>query len=107
VDERDGGDREKKYGRQGEESDDVPAPDFLMRAAAIFMPVARLVLQDLGRDRDVRGDKARNLLEWKWMYTNEEAVVAAAESLLRFDEDKMNNGADAIYPWKCVQSLSR
>lgn len=75
----------------GDKAKRVPTfqlPDFLMRAVAIFMPVARLVLQDLGRDRDVRGDKARNLLGWKWKYTNEEAVVAAAESLFKFDEDK-------------------
>ncbi|KAL5051291.1 hypothetical protein BDW71DRAFT_170733 [Aspergillus fruticulosus] len=74
----------------GEKAKKVPTfqlPDFLVRAVAMVMPVARLVLQDLGRDRDVRGEKARSLLGWEWKYTNEEAVVAAAESLIKFDGD--------------------
>ncbi|RDW76856.1 SDR family oxidoreductase [Aspergillus mulundensis] len=74
-----------KLGEKGRKVPSLTLPDFLVRAVALVMPVARLILPDLGRDRDVRGDKAREMLGWRWKYSNGEAVMAAAESLIKFD----------------------
>ncbi|KAL4899867.1 hypothetical protein BDW74DRAFT_188892 [Aspergillus multicolor] len=73
-----------KLGEKGKKVPSLTLPDFLVRAVALIMPVARLILPDLGRERDVKGDKARTVLGWKWKYGNEEAVMSAAESLIKF-----------------------
>jgi dihydroflavonol-4-reductase len=40
----------------------IPVPDFLVRVIAIFDPVARGRLYDLGRRRQVSSEKARRML---------------------------------------------
>ncbi|KAL3462233.1 hypothetical protein BJX64DRAFT_259489 [Aspergillus heterothallicus] len=75
-------------GKLGERARKVPGlvlPDVLVRGVAVFMPVARLLLADLGIARVISGEKARTVLGWETRYSNEEAVVAAAESILRFN----------------------
>jgi dihydroflavonol-4-reductase len=71
--------------RLGRTAAKVPArqfPDWMVRVAAIFNPDMREVLPELGKRKNARGDKARRLLGWS-PRASEEAIVAAAESLVR------------------------
>jgi dihydroflavonol-4-reductase len=42
----------------------IPVPDFLVRVIAIFDPVARGRLYELGKRRQVSSEKARQMLGW-------------------------------------------
>jgi len=59
-------------------------PNIMMRGVALFLPVARLVLGDLGVAKVISNAKAREVLGWQWQYSSEQAVMASAESLIRF-----------------------
>ncbi|KAL2793007.1 hypothetical protein BJX66DRAFT_306721 [Aspergillus keveii] len=72
----------------GEKAKKVPTmvlPDMLVRGVGMFMPVARLLAADLGVHRVISGQKAREMLGWETKYGNEEAIMAAAESILKFN----------------------
>ncbi|KAL4866948.1 hypothetical protein BDV12DRAFT_172113 [Aspergillus spectabilis] len=72
----------------GEKAGKVPTmalPDFVVKLVALVMPIARLVLHDLGVEREIVGEKAREVLGWKWEYTSEQALLAAAESLVKYE----------------------
>jgi len=58
-------------------------PDWLVRVAAIWNAGARQSLPELGKQKHVTNEKARRVLGWA-PRSNEEAIVATAESLLRF-----------------------
>lgn len=71
--------------RLGAAADKVPtkeAPDWLLRLLAPFVPKLRAVVPDLGKVRQSSSEKARRLLGWS-PRSNEEAIVATAESLVR------------------------
>jgi nucleoside-diphosphate-sugar epimerase len=57
-------------------------PDWLVRLAALADPGVRQIVPELGKSKDATGEKARRLLDWS-PRSPEEAIVAAAESLLR------------------------
>lgn len=57
-------------------------PDFLVHLVAFFDPAAKQLLPELGKRKNGTGAKARRLLGWA-PRTNEEAILATAESLLR------------------------
>jgi dihydroflavonol-4-reductase len=57
-------------------------PNWLLRVLAVFVPFARTAVPHLGVIRQASNDKARRLLAWS-PRTNEEAIVATAESLIR------------------------
>ncbi len=57
-------------------------PDWLVRIVALFDPVARQIVPELGKVKNASNEKARRLLGWT-PRSNEEAIVASAESLLR------------------------
>jgi len=57
-------------------------PDWILRIAAIFDPSVRQVLPELGRAKNGTNAKAKRILGWS-PRTNEEAVIATAESLLQ------------------------
>ncbi len=57
-------------------------PDWLVRLVALFDPAAKQILPELGKRKNATGEKARRLLGWA-PRSNEEAVVATAESLVR------------------------
>jgi nucleoside-diphosphate-sugar epimerase len=59
-----------------------PLPNWLVRLAALADPTVQQVLPELGKTKAARNDKARHLLGWT-PRSNEEAIVATAESLLR------------------------
>jgi nucleoside-diphosphate-sugar epimerase len=57
-------------------------PDWLVRAVALFDPAVRVITPELGKHKNARGDKARELLGWA-PRPAEDAIVATAESLGR------------------------
>ncbi len=57
-------------------------PNWLVRIAAIRDPAVKQILPDLGKKKNATNEKARRLLGWT-PRSNEESVVATAESLLR------------------------
>jgi nucleoside-diphosphate-sugar epimerase len=72
-------------GRMGASARRVPTrqlPNWLVRIAAIRDPAVKLILPELGKVKNATGDKARRILGWA-PRSNEEAIVATAESLVR------------------------
>ena len=57
-------------------------PDFLVRLAALRDPAVRQILPELGKFKNASGEKAKRTLGWA-PRSNEEAIVATAESLVR------------------------
>jgi nucleoside-diphosphate-sugar epimerase len=57
-------------------------PNLLVRVAALMDPAARLILPELGKVKNATNAKARRMLDWA-PRSNEEAIVATAESLVR------------------------
>jgi nucleoside-diphosphate-sugar epimerase len=71
--------------RMGASARKVPTlqlPNWLVRIAALRDPAARQLLPELGKRKNATSDKAKRLLSWA-PRSNEEAVVATAESLVR------------------------
>jgi dihydroflavonol-4-reductase len=72
--------------RMGNAAAKVPTrqlPNWLVRTVALFDPGLRQLLPLLGNIRDATSAKAERLLGWK-PRSREDAIVAAAESLVRF-----------------------
>lgn len=81
--------------RMGDEAKSVTTkvlPNFLVRIAALFNPAAKNIVSQLGRIKNASNEKAKTLLGWK-PRTNEEAILASAESLLRFGVIKKSTTA--------------
>ena len=57
-------------------------PDWLMRVAVVFDPSLKLVVPELGKTKNACNAKAKSVLGWT-PRSNEEAIVATAESLVR------------------------
>ncbi|MHC5541448.1 aldehyde reductase, partial [Singulisphaera rosea] len=57
-------------------------PNWLVRLAALRDPAVKQILPELGKAKNATNAKARNLLDWS-PRSNEEAIVATAESLVR------------------------
>jgi nucleoside-diphosphate-sugar epimerase len=71
--------------RMGEAAKRVPTrqlPNWLVRIAALRDPAVKLVLPELGKRKNATNEKARRVLGWA-PRSNEESVVATAESLVR------------------------
>jgi dihydroflavonol-4-reductase len=71
--------------RMGTRARRVPmrqAPDALMRLVALFSRRVKEIVPELGRVKNGSNEKARRLLGWT-PRSNEEAIVATAESLVR------------------------
>ncbi len=71
--------------RLGDAAKRVPSgelPDWLLRVIAVFDPTVRQVVPELGKVKRATNEKARRVLGWS-PRSNEEAVVASAESLVR------------------------
>lgn len=62
-------------------------PDWGVRIAALFSPIARNLVPMLGRYRTTSNEKAKRLLGWK-PRSNEEALLATANSLIQFGQLK-------------------
>ena len=57
-------------------------PNWLVRVAALRDPAIKLITPELGKKKNATGAKARRLLGWA-PRSNDEAIVATAESLVR------------------------
>ncbi|NMN35086.1 SDR family oxidoreductase [Pedobacter sp. SG918] len=71
--------------RLGDDATKVPTkeiPNFVLRIAAWRKPELKMLVALLGQYMQASGDKAKKLLNWS-PRTNEEAIVATAESLLK------------------------
>lgn len=71
--------------RMGSSAARVPTrqlPNWLVRLAALRDPAVKQILPELGKTKNATNAKARNLLGWS-PRSNEEAIVATAESLVR------------------------
>ncbi len=74
----------------GEKAKRVPTrtlPDWTVRVAAIFSPMARGLLPHLRKHKAASNEKARHVLGWN-PRSREEAVLATAESLIYFGQGK-------------------
>ena len=58
-------------------------PDGVIRVAALFSPKAKASAPMLGGNRNASNEKAKKMLGWQ-PRSNEEAILAAAESLVKF-----------------------
>ena len=71
--------------RLGDAASKVPSrelPDWLLRLVSIFDARVRQVVPELGKMKNATNEKARRVLAWA-PRSNEESVVATAESLVR------------------------
>ena len=71
--------------RMGSAASKVPSrelPNFVVRLAALFSPLVREALPELGKVKNGSNEKARRVLGWT-PRSNEDAIVATAESLLK------------------------
>ena len=69
----------------GNQASKVPTkvmPNWLVRVAGLFNSTARTIVPQLGQFKNASSEKARTILGWK-PRTNEEAIVASAESVVR------------------------
>jgi nucleoside-diphosphate-sugar epimerase len=57
-------------------------PDWIIRLAALRDPAVKLILPELSKRKNATGEKARRVLGWK-PRSNQESVIATAESLIR------------------------
>ena len=72
-------------GRLGASAKRVPTlqlPNWLVRIAAMRDPAVKLILPELGKMKNATNEKARRLLGWA-PRSNEECILATAESLVR------------------------
>jgi len=71
--------------RLGASANRVPSrqlSNWIIRLAALRDPAIKLILPELGKKKNATNEKARRLLGWQ-PRSNEEALVATAESLVR------------------------
>jgi len=71
--------------RLGDAARRVPVrelPNWMVRLAALRDPALRTITPELGKKKNATGEKARRMLGWA-PRSNEEALVATAESLVR------------------------
>ncbi len=73
----------KRLGAAGQKAPKRELPDWLVRLGAPVNPTARQVLPELGKVKNGSNAKARRVLGWT-PRSSEDALVATAESLLRF-----------------------
>lgn len=63
-------------------------PDWLVRIAALFSPKAKAIASMLKASRNVSNEKARKVLKWEPVSTNEQAILLSVESMLKFGNIK-------------------
>lgn len=63
-------------------------PDWLVRITALFNRKAKFIASMLKASRNVSNEKARSVLGWRPLATNEEAILLSVESMLKFGHIK-------------------
>jgi len=59
-------------------------PDWVIRVSALFSPQAKSAASLLGISRNVSNEKAKQILGWKPLANNEQAILASVGSMQRF-----------------------
>ncbi len=59
-------------------------PDWVVRLGGLFSPKLKNVASMLKTSRNTSNEKAKKVLGWKPVATNEEAIAAAVESMIKF-----------------------
>ena len=77
----------KNFGDKAKQVTTKVISSWLVRAIALFNPQARAIVPQLNRIRSASNEKAKRVLGWS-PRTNEEAVLATAESLFRYNDIK-------------------
>ena len=80
--------------RLGDKAWRVPTkvmPNFVVRVLGLFNSTARTIVPQLGQVKNASSEKARKILGWE-PRTNEEAIVASAESVVRLGLDNNPDG---------------
>ena len=72
----------KRLGSAAKRVKTLELPNWVVRLAALGDPTIRMILPELGKVKKGTNEKARRLLGWA-PRSNEEAIVATAESLIR------------------------
>ena len=72
----------RRMGPAGKRIPTIELPDFLVRLAARGDEAVQQILPELGKRKNATNEKARRLLNWQ-PRSNEECLVATAESLVR------------------------
>ena len=72
----------KRMGASAKRVPTWPLPNWLVRLAALRDPAVKQILPELGKPKNATSEKATRVLGWE-PRSNEEALVATAESLLR------------------------
>jgi hypothetical protein len=70
-----------RLGDKAKKVPSIPVPDFVARMAALFDPIVRGRLFDLGKKRPVSSEKAKRVLGWTTRPVTE-TVLDTAQSLL-------------------------
>jgi len=63
-------------------------PNWLVRISALFDPKAKAIASMLKASRNVSNEKARKVLGWSPMSTNEQAILLSVDSMLKFGNIK-------------------
>jgi dihydroflavonol-4-reductase len=79
----------KNLGPKARKVPTMVLPNFLIHVVAIFLPIARLILSALGKEKTISNAKAKEILGWQWQYSNEQALMAGADSLIKFGAVKI------------------
>lgn len=85
----------ERLGSIGKRVPTMQLPNFVVRVAALFDPMVRQVVPDLGKRKNATSAKARRLLGWS-PRSNEEAITSTGESLARLG--LLKNGARRDLP---------
>jgi dihydroflavonol-4-reductase len=72
----------QRMGAWGRKAPRKQLPNWVVRLAALGLPVVRQILPELGKLKHASHEKATRLLGWQ-PRSNEEAILATAESLVR------------------------
>lgn len=59
-------------------------PDWQVRLIAVFSPKARVIASMLRASRNVSNEKAKRILGWEPLADNEEAILLAVQSMVKF-----------------------
>jgi nucleoside-diphosphate-sugar epimerase len=71
--------------RMGADARRVPTrqlPNWMVRLASLRDPAVKLIVPELGKEKNASNEKARRVLGWQ-PRSNEDAIAATAESLVR------------------------
>ncbi|WP_269225059.1 SDR family oxidoreductase [Flavobacterium eburneipallidum] len=63
-------------------------PNFILRVASLFNSKAKQGVMFLNINRNVSNQKAKNILGWSPISTNENAIIASIESLVKYEFSK-------------------